>query len=134
MDINLIRLRTVLNDREEEIIKENDEFIDHINDELIDEDLFLAEDSLHAVFDIYFIETGGSETKFLERFNNIKAPVVLLSNGKNNSLPASLEIKTYCATHDIPAVILTGDEKKIANVLKPLARAILAKNALENNN
>ncbi len=134
MDINLIRLRTVLDDREQEIIKENDQFIEHINDELIDEDLYLAEDSLHGAFDIYFIETGGSETQFLKHFENIKAPVVLLSNGKNNSLPACLEIKTYCSLHNVPAVIITGEEKNIANVLKPFARAIVAKNSLENNN
>ena len=133
MEINVIRLRTVLNDQEEQIIKENDAFIDAINDELIDDDLILVEDSLHAAFDIYFIETGGSETKFLAQFDNVKAPVVLLSNGKNNSLPASLEIKSYCALHDVPAVILTGDEKKIATVLKPFARAILAKRSLEEN-
>ena len=133
MEINVIRLRTVLNDREEEIIKENDAFIDAINDELIDDDLILIEDSLHAAFDIYFIETGGSETKFLSQFESVKAPVVLLSNGKNNSLPASLEIKSYCALHDVPAVILTGDEKKIATVLKPFARAIVAKRSLEEN-
>ncbi len=134
MEINVIRLRTVLDDREADIIKENDAFIDAINDELIDDDLVLVEDSLHAAFDIYFVETGGSETKFLELFENVKHPVVLLSNGKNNSLPASLEIKTYCSLHDVPAVILTGDEKKISTVLKPFARSILAKKAIENNN
>ena len=134
MEINVIRLRTVLDDRENEIIKANDAFIDAINDELIDDDLVLVEDSLHAGFDVYFIETGGSESKFVEMFDKVKAPVVLLSNGKNNSLPASLEIKSYCALHDIPAVILTGDEKKIASILKPFARALLAKNSFENNN
>ena len=134
MEINVIRLRTVLDDREKEIIKANDAFIDAINDELIDDDLVLVEDSLHAGFDVYFIETGGSESKFVELFDQVKAPVVLLSNGKNNSLPASLEIKSYCALHEIPAVILTGDEKKIATILKPFARALLAKKSFENNN
>ena len=134
MEINVIRLRTVLDDRENQIIKDNDAFLDAINDELFSDDLLLMEDSLHAAFDIYFVETGGSETKFLEHFDNLKAPVVLLSNGKNNSLPASLEIKTYCSLHDIPAVILTGDEKRIAGVLKPLARAILARDSLKGNN
>ncbi len=134
MEINIIRLRTVLDNREDEIIKQNDAFIDAINDELFSDDLLLVEDSLHAAFDIYFIETGGSETQFLKHFDNLKAPVVLLSNGKNNSLPASLEIKTYCALHDIPAVILTGDEKKIAGILKPLARAIVARDSLKGNN
>ena len=134
MEINIIRLRTVLDGREKEIIKENDAFIDRINDELFSDDLMLVEDSLHAAFDIYFIETGGSENLFLKHFENVKVPVILLSNGQNNSLPASLEIKTYCSIHDIPAVILTGDEKKIAGVLKPLARAIMAKDSLKDNN
>ena len=134
MEINVIRLRTVLDDREEEIIKNNDAFLDAINDELFSDDLMLVEDSLHAAFDIYFIETGGSENLFLKHFENVKVPVILLSNGQNNSLPASLEIKTYCSIHDIPAVILTGDEKKIAGVLKPLARAIMAKDSLKDNN
>ena len=134
MEINVIRLRTVLDGREDEIIKNNDAFIDRINDELFSDDLMLVEDSLHAAFDIYFVETGGSENLFLKYFENIKTPVVLLSNGQNNSLPASLEIKSYCSIHDIPAVILTGDEKKIASVLKPLARAIMAKDSLKDNN
>ena len=134
MDINIIRLRTVLDGHEEELIKRNDAFIDAINDELFADDLLLVEDSLHAAFDIFFVETGGSETQFLKYFDNVKAPVVLLSNGQNNSLPASLEIKTYCALHDIPAVILTGDEKHIATILKPFARAIIAKNMMYDNN
>ena len=134
MEINLIRLRTVLDDREDQIIKEDDSFIDAINDELMDDDISLVEDSLHACFDIYFVETGGSETKFLEHFDNINAPVVLLTTEKNNSLPASLEIKTYCALHDIPAIVLSGDEKRIANILKPFARAIFAKKNMENTN
>ena len=134
MDINLIRLRTVLNDKENEIIKNNDNFIAAINDELIDEDINLVEDCLNPAFNIYFIETGGSESKFLELFDNIQIPVVLLSNGQNNSLPACLEIKSYCSIHDIPALILTGDEKRIANLLKPFARAINAKNQIKDNN
>ncbi len=134
MDINLIRIRTVLNGGEEELIKNNDNFIAAINDELIDEDITLVEDSLNPAFDIYFIETGGSESKFVELFDNIQIPVVLLSNGQNNSLPACLEIKSYCSLHDIPALILTGDEKRIANLLKPFARALNAKNQIKDNN
>ena len=134
MDINVIRIRTVLNDHEKEIIKQGDLFIDRINDELVDDDLMLVEDTLNGAFDIYFIETGGSEMKFLKCFDNVKAPVVLLSNGQNNSLPACLEIKSYCATHDVPAIILTGDEKRIAQLIKPLSHALIAKRQMFNNN
>ena len=134
MEINVIRLRTVLDGREDEIIKNNDAFIDRINDELFSDDLLLVEDSLHAAFDIFFIETGGSEQEFIKHFEGVKEPVILLSNGQNNSLPASLEIKTYCSLHEVPAVILTGDEKKIAAVLRPIARAITARDSLKDNN
>ena len=135
MEINLIRIRTILNSKEKEIVEANDAFINTINDELVDDDLSLCEDSLHAAYDIYFIETGGSETKFLDYFNKgIKAPVILLSNGKNNSLPACLEIKTFCANNDVPAIILTGNEQRIALMIKTFSKAIIAKNMMEENN
>ena len=70
MEINIIRLRTVLDGRENEVIKNNNAFIDAINDELLDDDLMLVEDSLHAAYDLFFVETGGSEEQFIKYFDN----------------------------------------------------------------
>ena len=131
MEINVIGLRTVLDKNENEIIKEDNLFIDKINDELVDDDIYLQEDSLNSFIDIYFVETGGCETKFLEYFDNIKFPVILLTNEKNNSLPACLEIKSYCALHDVPSIILSGSEHQIAEIIKPIVRSMSAKETIK---
>ncbi|MCR5185321.1 MAG: hypothetical protein K6C32_04510 [Bacilli bacterium] len=134
MDINVIRIRTVLNEKEDQVIKDDNEFLNRINDELIDDDINLIEGVENAPMNIVYVETGGSEPQFLKLFPTLKAPIILLSTCLNNSLPASLEIKTYCANHKTPAFILTGDEKRIAATIKPLARAFMAKSEMENNN
>lgn len=135
MEINVLRLRTVLDDRESELIRENTNFLEEINNELIDDDLLLKENSKAAICTVVFVETGGSEPLFLKHFDELKdGPVVLISNGKNNSLPASFEIKTFCSMNKVPAFILTGTESQIANIIKHYARVIHAKNILNNSN
>ena len=134
MNINVIRLRQILDGREEELIKENTNFLEEINNELIDDDLLLVEGDKNAPFSVFFIESGGSESKFLPYFEKADAPILLISNGKNNSLPASLEIKTYCNLHDKQAVVLTGAEKNIAKLLRHIAKAMGAKASLKGNN
>lgn len=134
MDINVIRLRTILDDREQEIIKDNTNFLDEINNELIDDDLFLKENAKNAQMSVIFVETGGSETKFLPYFDSLQSPIILLSNGKNNSLPAAFEIKTYCHMHHKLAVVVTGDESSCAKLITSLVRISLTKLQIDNNN
>lgn len=135
MDINVIRLRNILDDREEDIKKENTNFLEEINNELIEDDLLLKEGAKDAPTTVIFVETGGTEAGFLKLFPEIKDNfVLLLSNGKNNSLPASFEIKTYCGQNEVPALIVTGDEKQCANIIRHFARVSHAKYQLKNNN
>ena len=108
MKINVIRLRSKLHDQNKEMIKENDSFIDELNNELMNDDLLLVENDKDAVFSIVFVESGGSEAEFVKRFNELEDPIILLSNGKNNSLPASLEIKTYINQHDKTSLLLSS--------------------------
>src|SRR5574344_2839456 len=111
MNINVIRLRTVLDDREKNIIKENTNFLEEINNYLLEEDFIIKENAPDPVMSIVFVETGGSENKFLSIFDKLGKFIILLSNGKNNSLPASFEIKTYCSQHNKEAFIVTGTEE-----------------------
>lgn len=134
MNINLIRLRTVLDGREPEVIKETTNFIEEINNILIDEDFIIKESAPDPIMTIVFVETGGSETKFLNIFDRLGKFVYLLSNGKNNSLPASLEIKTYCSQHGKDAFLITGTEEQCANEIKHFARVAHALIALKDNN
>ena len=87
MKINVIRLRSALHDQNKEMIKENDNFIDELNNELMNDDLLLVENDKEAVYSIVFVESGGSEAEFVKRFEELEDPIILLSNGKNNSLP-----------------------------------------------
>ena len=135
MEINVLRLRTVLDDSEQELIKANTNFLEEINNELLEDDLLLKEGAKDSPCTVVFVETGGSEPKFLKHFDELKdTPILLLSNGKNNSLPASLEIKTYCSLNNVPAFLLTGDENQCAQVIKHYARVCHAKESLKNNN
>ena len=134
MNINVIRLRTVLDDREKNIIKENTNFLEEINNYLLEEDFMIQENAPDPVMSIVFVETGGSENKFLSIFDKLGKFIILLSNGKNNSLPASFEIKTYCSQHNKEAFIVTGTEEQCADEIKHFARVNHAIKALENNN
>ena len=113
MKINVIRLRSKLHDSNKEMIKENDQFIDELNNELMNDDLLLLENEKDATFSIVFVESGGAETEFLKVFDSLEDPIILLSNGKNNSLPASLEIKTYINQKGKNSLLLVGTEEQI---------------------
>lgn len=133
MEINVIRLRTVLDGREEIIKNENTNFLEEINNELMNDDLLLKEGSKVASSSVVFVETGGSETKFLPYFESLESPIILLSNGKNNSLPAAFEIKTYCAMHGKLAIVVTGEETRCAEMLVKFARINNARLAFKGN-
>lgn len=133
MDINVIRLKTIL-DGKEEILEDNQNFLDEINNELINDDLFLKEDVKDSPISVVFVETGGCERRFLPYFEKLSSPIILLSNGKNNSLAASFEIKTYCQTHGKLSLVVTGDEETCAKLLSRFLKVSLAKASLSNNN
>ena len=121
MKINVIRLRSALHDKNKEMIKENDGFIDELNNELMNDDLLLEENAKDSLFSVVFVESGGSESEFVKIFDTLEDPIILLSNGKNNSLPASLEIKTYINQHKKTSLLLTGDESTIAEGIRNAA-------------
>ena len=47
MKINVIRLRSALHDKNKEMLKENDAFLDELNTELMNDDLILEENQLY---------------------------------------------------------------------------------------
>ena len=124
MNINVIRLRSALHDKNKEMIKENDNFIDELNNELMNDDLLLLENASDPAFSIVFVESGGSEAEFVKIFDKLDDPIILLSNGKNNSLPASLEIKTYINQHDKTSLVLTGSDESIAEGIRNAASVL----------
>ena len=134
MKINVIRLRSKLHDSNKEMIKSNDQFIDELNNELMNDDLLLLENEKDATFSIVFVESGGSETEFVKVFDSLEDPIILLSNGKNNSLPASLEIKTYINQKGKNSLLLVGTEEQIADGIRGAASLLGAIKSLDNTN
>ena len=125
MKINLIRFANSL-DPLAPYKKDSEQFIEDINNELFDDDIELVE-GIDSPVSIIFIETGGSEQKFIKEVDKLPRPIVLLSNCKNNSLPACFEIATYCKQHKIKHIVLFGQESDCATAIKKLSKALLAK-------
>lgn len=126
MNINLIPLYSFLSKSNKEIINEDLLFIDEINNFLLDEDLLILEKAKDPLFDIVLVGSGGTENLFLKKMDSLKEPFIILSTSRNNSLPASLEIKTYLENHNKFCFLLTGDENHIASMLKHIATIINA--------
>ncbi len=134
MKINLVRLFNSL-DPKATFKKEDDQFIEDINNELFEDDIELVSSDLDNKCSIVFIETGGSEQHFIKIEKDLPRPIVLLSTCKNNSLPACFEIKTYLQDHNNEdAIIVFGNEKDVAYTIKDIAKLMNAKTKIDNSN
>lgn len=135
MDINLIRLRTCMNDTEKRILQEDDYFIENLNLSLSDNDHFLKENVKNSPVTFVFIETGGTEEAFKNKvLGKIPEPYYLISSGHNNSLPASLEIKTFCDAKKIGCTILTGTDEQLSFLVEHIIHVHIVFNDLKENN
>lgn len=122
MNINIIPLRSKGRVSLEEQ-KFNNNFIEEINNNLIDEDFVLVENASEPVMNVVFIESGGSEVEFLKIYEQLNKPILLLTTQRYNSYPACLEIKTFCSLKKIDATIIIGTEEECAESIKIYARA-----------
>ena len=130
MKINLIRYANSM-DPNAPYLKDSEQFLEDINNELFEDDLELVEGVKDPIYSIVFIETGGSEQKFIKDVDNLKLPIILLSNCKNNSMPACFEIKTYLDSKEKECVLLFGEEVNIANSIKHISKIMQAKYNVE---
>ena len=133
MKIKLLRLSNSL-DPNATFKKEDDQFIEDLNNELFEDDIELVETSFSNA-SMILIETGGSEQHFVKVENDLPRPIILLSTCKNNSLPACLEIKTYLRNeHSEDAILLLGKEKEIAGAIKDISKILSARDFVEGSN
>ena len=132
MKIKLNRYSNCL-DPNASYLQDSEEFLDELNNELFDDDLQLDEDG-DSPYSIIFIETGGSEQKFIVDADKYVDPIVIISNCKNNSLPACFEIRTYLENHNHQCILLFGSESDIANSIRQLNKYFLARNELKGSN
>ncbi|MCJ7526192.1 MAG: fucose isomerase [Candidatus Aminicenantes bacterium] len=92
---------------------------------LLSEEFTLLEthpgDQAEADLQVVFIASGGSEEKFRRIYPALAKPVILLADGKHNSLPAALEISSWVRQQGAAAKIVHGEGSLIAGRLKRLA-------------
>ena len=118
MDINLVRLQASMNNNREKVKQEDDFFLENINLFLSDSDHVLKENVKDSPFTFILIETGGTEELFKrEVYKKYPEPYYLISTGKNNSLPATLEIKTFLELQNLDVRVITGNEEQIAYLI-----------------
>lgn len=67
------------------------------------------------ILNLFFIATGGTEKYFVRNFEFLPQPVILLTNGMQNSLSASLEISYWLQCKGLKSEILHGDIKTIVH-------------------
>ena len=133
MKINVIRLSNSL-DPKASFKKDGDAFLEEINNELFDKDFELVENDESALFNVIFIETGGSEQHFLKIERELPRPIILLSDCLNNSLPACLEIKSFLANNNEDCILLFGKEKDVASALVEISKIAQAQRIIDNAN
>ena len=133
MKINVIRLANSL-DPNASFKKEGDAFIDELNNELFDKDYELVENDESALFNVIFIETGGSEQHFIKIEKELPRPIILISDCLNNSLPACLEIKSFLSNNKEDCILLFGKEKEIASAIVEISKIEIAKRYISGAN
>ncbi|HNX97593.1 MAG TPA: fucose isomerase [Candidatus Aminicenantes bacterium] len=70
---------------------------------------------------VVFIASGGCEQRFRQVYGGLPKPVILLADGKHNSLPAALEISHWVRRQGEAAEIVCGDPGAIVARLNRLA-------------
>jgi len=112
-ELSLIRLNAILNGEEDIIAAEEKAFLSAIDPK--GEINFL--DEVSGVPAVFLVQTGGSEPRFLERFEKYPEPYIFLVTGTRNSLAASLEMLSYCQARGKRGKIIMGEVNHIREEL-----------------
>lgn len=111
---------------------ENNQFLDDINMLLMDQNIELTEDVDNPYLNVVLVESGGSEEQFLQIKDSLISPIILINNGRHNSLAASLEIKTYISTKmKYECILFSGAPDKIAEILTTMNTVFQTKEELK---
>lgn len=124
MKIKLYKIASDIEDKERE--QYSDSLINEINLALIDDDIEIRSD-VDSPINLLLVESGGSEAKFLELLPSLHEPILLLETSKYNSLPATLEINTYCHLNKIQSIMIVGSLDEKINLLKNITQFIRAR-------
>ncbi len=109
---------------EETIRRLGEEFISEIESGtgLSMEWISTPEEFSEGAIPLIFIQTGGTEGKFLSQLDKMPEPTILLTHGAMNSLAASLEILSYLRQKGLKGEIIHGEMDYIRQRLTNLQK------------
>ena len=111
MNLKIYRLRSTL---------ANTDLVKRMNDEFLESIGVTNSDFNDNINSFVLIESGGTESLFVKILPELNKNVYLLTNGENNSLPASLEILTYLNQKGYNGEILHGSVNYVTSRLKSI--------------
>lgn len=119
--INLITFASVFVPKTESAIRDSHSELfsaldSKYNVNIVFEDQPLPQDG----FTVVFIASGGTEGMVVRRYSDLKHPLVLLTDGKSNSLAASLELSCWVRQQGDQCTILHGPMEVILERLSKL--------------
>ncbi len=94
----------------------------------------VSPDAIEAIekneLQVVFVSSGGVEYAFRSYYDQLQKPIVLLTDGLQNSLAASLEINTWARQQGAECHIIHGDESIVLSELKAYEKLFERKNLL----
>ena len=104
-----IFLKSGVSDSNPDIQNDTDEYLKDLDFESIDFDGM-----------IFFIQSGGTEEIFIQKYKNYQPPYILIATDANNSLASSLEIASFLKNKNLEYYIYHGraDEVRENLILK----------------
>ncbi len=87
-------------------------------------------DETDADLQVAFIASGGTEAVFRDACARLPRPLLLMADGKHNSLPAALEIMSWLRRRSEAVELLHGDPEEVRARLHRLLRCEGARRAL----
>ena len=131
MELGLITIMSALHDKDM-IDKSHEELLEGLGKRFILKNIE-SEDAKEVDMPIVFIASGGTEEKFMDIYEFLPHPIILLTDGLHNSLAASMEIQTYIKRMDGQSEILHGNIEYIENRIKSLYKIFRTRRKIQSS-
>ena len=123
--LHLISLSSALHGTQEDVVRKNHkELLGALSEvfdlQIITEDRIAGLQLAPTDLALVFIASGGTEGMFVEHYAELPKPVVLLTDGKANSLAASLEISSWIRQQGGTCRILHDEPEQIVDAIQTL--------------
>lgn len=132
MNIKLFRLSDIK--LSPEVIKEDNAFINELNDSLFDDDYFLDSSCRNYLFPVVMVESD----KYINSYNKIKDkllnPVIILSGKDRKAFKGALELNAKLMMEGLHPLVVKGNDSDDATIIIEVARVMSAKSKIVGSN